>query len=171
MKVSLCGFMGSGKSSVAQCLAKRMNLNLVETDQLVLAISGEPSISMIFSKYGEQHFRKLERQIADDLSDAKEVVISTGGGFVINPDNVKQLKIKQGLIIYLRSAFETIKDRLANLTDRPLFKDLEAAQELFDRRQPIYAACCDHSVNTDGRSITAISDEVECFLRERIGEN
>lgn len=164
MKLSLSGFMGAGKSTVAASLASRLGMPLLETDQMVLALSGEAAIAGIFARYGEAHFRALEKQVARELSTLDYCLISTGGGFVIDSGNVRCLRSSGGKIIYLACSFETVQKRVSHLADRPLFKDLNSARKLFAQRQPIYEACCDYTVSVDDKSVSDISEEIEKML-------
>ena len=169
MKIVLCGFMGSGKSSVAAALSNRLGLKLLETDILVLASADLSSISEIFEKYGEAYFRDLERQVALQVRNQERVVVSTGGGFILNPDNIADLKYNNGIIFYLKTSFESIQERLRHASDRPLFQNTATAEALFRERLPVYQSCCDHCVTTDNKSVNNIADQI-IELLEKNGE-
>ena len=130
MKISLIGFMGSGKTSVAKVLARKLNLKNIEMDDLVLKKSKRQSIPEIFSKDGEAHFREIEIEVARDLRTEKDKIISTGGGVIMNKITIDYLK-ENGKIIFLKTSFKTILDRLINDVSRPLFKDKSKARKLF----------------------------------------
>lgn len=165
MKLALCGFMGSGKSSVAEQLSQRLGLELIETDQLVLAEGNFPSINSIFETYGEKYFRNLEKRVAAKLSQLRSGVIATGGGFVVDSENSKALKTHSGRTVYLQSSFETVCCRLAGANNRPLFQDKAAAKVLFLQRQTVYQDCSDFAVTTDNKSIITICQEIEKWLQ------
>ena len=150
--------MGSGKTTVAKILAKKLGLEVIEMDDLIINRSGK-SIDQIFKDDGENWFRELESQIAIDQRNKENVVISTGGGVVINAENIKNLKIN-GKIIFLKTSFSEIKKRLKNIDDRPLFKNKRSAEKLFKFRQKLYEKNADLIVNTDGRSVEEVAYEI-----------
>lgn len=158
MKLILIGFMGSGKTTVGNLLAKKLNLEVIEMDELIIKQEGK-SINNIFSQDGEIKFRELETQIAKDLDIKNNVVISTGGGVVTNKKNIDYLK-KNGKIIFLKTSFTEIEKRLKNVKDRPLFKDKKKAKELFIFRQSLYEEYADLIVNTNGRSVEEVTYEI-----------
>jgi 3-phosphoshikimate 1-carboxyvinyltransferase len=158
MKLVLIGFMGSGKTTVAKILAKKLNLEVIEMDDLIIKKSGK-SIDQIFNDDGETKFRELESQIAIDQRNKENIVISTGGGVVINAENIKNLKVN-GKMIFLKTSFLEIKKRLINIEDRPLFKNKRSAEKLFKFRQKLYEKNADLIVDTDGRSVKEVAYEI-----------
>ncbi len=146
MNIVLIGFMGSGKTSVAKILAKRLGREAMETDDLILKKSRRKSINEIFEKDGEKIFRSLEARAAEELSFAENKIISTGGGIVMNKKNMARLK-KNGKIIYLKDSFEKIKQRLKKDQTRPLFKDQKKAKNIFRLRAPLYSKYADEIIN------------------------
>ena len=158
VKLVLIGFMGSGKTTVAKILAKKLNLEVIEMDDLIIKKSGK-SIDQIFNDDGETKFRELESQIAIDQRNKENIVISTGGGVVINAENIKNLKVN-GKMIFLKTSFLEIKKRLINIEDRPLFKNKRSAEKLFKFRQKLYERNADLIVDTDGRSVKEVAYEI-----------
>ena len=156
MKLILIGFMGSGKTSVAKLLAKKLKLKIIELDNLVLKASNRLSINQIFKKDGEIKFRQLEINQAKKLKNQKNVVISNGGGVVINKVILDYLKQNNGLVVFLKTDFSIIKKRLKNDSIRPLFTNLKKAKQLFLFRQPLYQHYADLTVTTDNRSINQV---------------
>jgi shikimate kinase len=159
-KIILIGFMSSGKSSVAQELANRLGLQLIQTDDLIVKSSGYLSIPAIFSERGESHFRDLEESIAKSLSGQGGVVISTGGGIITRPTNMEHLTKNGGVVVFLRATFDTIASRIGDISSRPLFKDPESARTLFITRAPIYESYANITVDTDERTITEVCEEI-----------
>jgi len=162
MKIILIGFMGCGKTSIASVLAKKLNLEVIEMDNLILKKSDRKSISEIFSLDGEEHFRDLETIVVKEISGLNDVIISTGGGIVTKERNLKHLK--NGTIFFLKTSFEIIEKRLQADNMRPLFKNKIKARELFDLRQKIYGKWAHQIILTDKKSI----DEVVNNLMEHL---
>lgn len=146
--------MGSGKTTVANVLAKKINLEVMETDQLLLKKSGRNSISEIFSIDGEKHFRDLETAVVKDISKLNNVVVSTGGGVVMKDRNLNFLK--EGKIFFLKTSFRMIEKRLKNDHTRPLFKDKIKAKKLFNLRQSKYEKWADQIILTDKKTINQV---------------
>lgn len=150
--------MGSGKTAVGKLLAKKLGYEFLDTDALIVKKEGK-SILAIFSEEGEERFRELEAKTVRELSGLTEHIISTGGGIVINRDNVANLK-KDGLVIWLRALPETILQRVGSQTHRPLLNiedPLEKIKILLMEREPFYAEA-DLSIDTDGFEVEEIAD-------------
>ena len=162
MKISLIGFMGSGKSSVAKVLADKLNFTFIEMDDLILKKSNKRSINDIFYLDGEEHFRDLETKVAKEISNFDRIVVSTGGGIVTKERNRKYLK--KGKTIFLKTSFETLEKRLEGDDTRPLFKDRIKAKELFNLRKNIYEDWADHIILTDRKSIDQIIKNLLKYL-------
>jgi shikimate kinase len=95
----LTGFMGTGKSTVARIVAARTGLTLVDTDQAIEAAAGKP-IPALFAEMGEAGFRRLEAEVIARVAAGERQVIATGGGVVVRPENLAELR-KKGLIVAL----------------------------------------------------------------------
>lgn len=158
-KIVLTGFMGAGKSSVAPLLAKKLGFRSVEMDDLVLKQSKKKSIKEIFEKHGEKKFRELEHIAAETLINKKNIVVSPGGGVVMDSTTMRILK-ENATIIFLSTDFATIEKRLVDTTDRPLWKNKEQTKKLFEIRQPLYLQHADIIVSTDGKSLEKITEEI-----------
>ena len=150
--------MGSGKTTVANILAKKLNLEVIEMDDLIVKKTGK-SISQIFNEDGETRFRELEIKVAKSLAKKDKCIISTGGGVVINKININHLK-ENGTIIFLKTSFLEINKRLKNIKDRPLFNNKKATKKLFIFRQKIYEEYADLIINTDKKSVEKIIYEI-----------
>jgi len=158
MKIILIGFMGSGKTTVAKKLGEKLDLKVIEMDDLIIKKSGK-SIRQIFSENGEAQFRELETKVAKNLEKRDKCIISTGGGVVMSKINIGYLK-ENGKIIFLKTSFLEITERLKNNNDRPLFKDKKMAKKLFIFRQKLYEEYADLIINTDGKSVEKITYEI-----------
>ncbi|MFZ2025976.1 MAG: shikimate kinase [Microgenomates group bacterium] len=157
--IVLIGFMGSGKSTVADLLSKKLQRNCIETDAVVLANSQRKSIGEIFAKDGEMRFRELELEVSSHLGDRKDVVISTGGGMVINKLCIDYLK-QNGVVIYLETSFEVIEKRLKGDNTRPLFSDVKKARKLFQFRKHLYEEYEDFRITTDNQTAEEITNSI-----------
>ena len=160
-RIILTGFMGSGKSVVADRIAKFLGLEKVEMDEIVLAKSGRKSINEIFAKDSEGKFRKLEAKVADELGKKENVVIATGGGVGINKKILKKLA---GTKVFLDTPFAEITKRLEGDDSRPLFRDQKRAKKLFNERLPKYRANADYIVLTGGKDIDEVAREASMNL-------
>jgi len=147
-KIVLIGFMGAGKSAVAKQLAESLSLTLVEMDSEILKRSGRANITEIFEQDGETHFRALEANVAKDLVSAQNVIISCGGGVVMNEVNMQALS-QSASVIFLDASLETIQARLVDADDRPLMRDKTQFEPLFNLRQPLYRRFAHRTVHTD----------------------
>jgi len=146
--IILVGFMGTGKTVTGRVLADRTGLKLVDMDSIIEERAGRP-ISEIFATDGETGFRKLERALAHELSQCQGLVISTGGGIVLNPDNLADFE-KTGLVVCLTASPETIFQRLENDTTRPLLSGDKKSQisGILATRKPLYDAI-EHQIDGD----------------------
>jgi len=146
--IILVGFMGTGKTVTGRVLAERTGLELVDMDSIIEERAGRP-ISEIFATDGEAGFRVLERALARELSQRHGLVISTGGGIVLNPDNLADFE-KTGLVVCLTASPETIFQRLENDTTRPLLSGDKKGQisGILKTRKPLYDAI-KHQIDGD----------------------
>lgn len=145
MNIILCGFMGSGKTTVGQELAKIMGRKFVDTDELIEREQGV-AIKAIFTVHGEDYFRDLEFACCQNISDMKNCVVSTGGGALTFPRNVDALK-QGGKIVFLDADFDVICDRIGNSKTRPLFQDREKARQLYNERKSKYLSAADYVID------------------------
>lgn len=139
--IVICGFMGSGKSTVGAELAKITGRRFIDTDALIEKEQGV-AIKAIFATHGEEYFRDLEYECCKKVSALKNCVISTGGGALTFDRNVEALKAG-GKIVFLDADFETICDRIGSSKKRPLFQDTEKAKALYEERHEKYLAAAD----------------------------
>jgi shikimate kinase len=160
MKLVLIGFMGTGKSSLGLLLAQKLNYSFIDTDQLIEARQG-CSITEIFRRDGEAGFRRMENELARELGPAEAVVIATGGGFPLNPENIALLR-PNGLIIALRATPEVIYQRVCAEQHRPLLAERDQRRRigsLLAARAPIYQNC-DLTLDTTDQTLTELAAQV-----------
>ncbi len=165
--IVLVGLMGSGKTAVGKLLAKKLGYEFLDTDALIVKQEGK-SILAIFSEDGEEKFRELEAKTVRELSGLTEHVISTGGGIVINSNNVANLK-KDGRVIWLMASPETILQRVGSQSHRPLLNiddPLEKIKILLMEREAFYAEA-DFSIDTDGLEVEEIADIIIKDLEQK----
>ena len=167
MNIVLCGMMGVGQSSVGIRVAELTRRKWVDTDLLIENRHGR--ISDIFEYYGEARFRTLESELTAELSKETELVISTGGGLVLKPENSEMLK-RNGKIFFLRASFDELLLRVRADETRPLLKDTgktaERLGELLAERTPVYEHVADVIVDTDGKSVEEVAREVVRLAEE-----
>lgn len=160
MKMILIGFMGAGKTSVAKVLGKKLKLEVIDMDDLALKQSKRKSINEIFEKDGEAKFRKIEFEVANDISGRDNVIIATGGGVVVNDSLMNKLKLN-GLTVYLKNNFDKINEYVQIKKIRPpLFQNIESARKLFNFREPLYTKYADKIIETDNKSIEDVTVEI-----------
>lgn len=167
--IVLCGFMGCGKSTVGKLLAERLKLTFCDTDSYIEQRE-DCSISEIFERRGEDCFRTVEKAVIKELSNKKGLVIATGGGVVINPNNAENLR-KTGLVVFLDVTPETVLKRLEGDTTRPLLMrdDKETAvRELLNRRKPIYQAAAHFTVNADREALKVVDEIVGIYRSDSL---
>ncbi len=160
--IVLVGFMGTGKTEVAKLLAGRLGMTYVSTDEIIEKKEKRP-INEIFNKKGENYFRKIEKEAIKEASGAQNSVIDAGGGAVMDPENVKDLKAN-GIMVCLWADPEVILERTKRFSHRPLLNvenPLDKIKDLLDKRKPYYERADEH-VNTSGLS----PDEVALFIED-----
>ncbi|MCI8804359.1 MAG: shikimate kinase [Clostridiales bacterium] len=147
--IVLIGFMGCGKSSVGKRIAQNFDYKFVDTDLEIQSISGM-TINDIFAKYGEDYFRKLERNYCKLCAINDRYIIATGGGVIKNDENVRNLKIN-GSVVYLKCGAEKIYKNIKNDTTRPLLNGAEdkllRISSLLLEREPLYERHADFTID------------------------
>lgn len=165
MNIVLIGHRGTGKSAVGRRLADRMGLAFYDADELVEKRGGQSIREMVAAK-GWEFFRKREQAVIRELSGIDAAVIATGGGAVLYPDNVTLLK-RHGRLIWLVADADTIIGRMqadvSSEKQRPSLTGGDPADEtgaVMAARTPLYRAAADLSVDTSGKSVEQIVDEI-----------
>jgi shikimate dehydrogenase len=164
MNIVLCGMMGSGKTTVANELAKLYNLEKVDTDQLITERYGV--ISQIFDKHGEKYFRDIETRISQEVaSKYNNAVISLGGGCVLRAQNVEYLR-STGRLFFLRASLDTLVNRVEDDGTRPLLKGCvrDKMETLLEVRTPIYERVADYIIDTDNLTPCEIAEKIMSLI-------
>ena len=153
MNIVLVGLSGSGKTTVGKLIEKyHPDLKFVDTDEIIVRNENR-SINDIFEKDGEETFRNIEKSVVENVSEENNMIISTGGGVVLNKTNTDNLK-KNGILFYLKTSPEIIAKRLKNDNTRPLLKTddiINKLRKMLDVRGKLYKEA-DFTVNTDSLS-------------------
>ena len=163
--VALVGLMGAGKSAVGRRLAKALDAEFADADELIVAAAGM-SIPDIFAKYGEPEFRDLERRVIQRVLDGPPVVLALGGGAFIDPQTRARLK-EHAVSIWLRADLDTLVGRTRRKKGtRPLLANGDPRAilaELMERRYPIYALA-DHTVQSDEQPPEVVVERIVALL-------
>ncbi len=159
--IFLVGPMGSGKSAVGRHLARLLDMPFYDSDAEIERRTGV-DIAYIFEKEGEPRFRQREREAIEELTLIEPLVLATGGGAVIAPENRKCL-VERGYVVYLTTSVEQQAQRVSHARHRPLLKDVNAEvrlRQLMQEREPLYTEVADLRVATDCRKIHAVAEEI-----------
>lgn len=156
--IVLVGLMGAGKSTVGRRLAIRLRLPFIDADAEIEA-AADLSITEIFERHGEAHFRDGERRVIARLMDGVPKVIATGGGAFIN-DATRVVILKDALAIWLDADVAVLADRVSRRDTRPLLRNRDARtvlSELAQVRNPIYAQAPVHVASQRGPHDATVS--------------
>lgn len=162
----LIGFMGAGKSRIAACLKETYGMEILEMDQEIERRAGT-SISEIFRKQGEAHFRSMETALLKELASRENLVVSCGGGVPLRQENVEAMR-QSGRVVLLLARPETILERVKGNHNRPLLENhmnVAYIEDMMKKRQRPYEQAADVQVETDGRS----PEEICRRLMEALG--
>ncbi|MDH3351404.1 MAG: shikimate kinase AroK [Gammaproteobacteria bacterium] len=157
----LIGPMGAGKSAVGRQLARMLHMSFMDSDDEIEARTGV-DIPFIFEKEGEEGFRKREAKVIDDLSRIEGLVLATGGGAVIDPQNRSNLGAR-GFVVYLYTTVDQQLVRTQKGRERPLLENGDRKKildELMLERDALYREIADLIVETDGRKVKAVANDI-----------
>jgi shikimate kinase len=162
MNVVLIGYRGTGKSSVGKVLAARLDRPLLSTDAEVVRLAGQ-TIPAIIEQHGWEYFRDLESKVCQELAGQNRLIIDTGGGAILQSQNVDVLK-QTGKLFWLTASVETIAKRIGSDTQRPSLTGtksfIDEIQDVLQDRLPKYQAAGDYVIETEGRSLSQVADEI-----------
>ena len=160
-KLYLVGFMGAGKTTVARALGRRLGWRTEDVDVRIEARERR-SVAAIFAQEGEGYFRQAERDVLRELLPERNVIVATGGGTFVDPEN-RTMMLADAAVAWLDLPFNRVIDRIPSDGRRPLAADLIQMEQLYMRRRLAYA---DAHVRIDaGRPL----DEVVERLLEWVG--
>jgi shikimate kinase len=160
--IFLIGPMGSGKTAVGRALGRALGMPFHDSDAEVERRTGV-DIPFIFEKEGEAGFRQREREAIEALTGLERIVLATGGGAVLLPENRRHLAAR-GCVVYLETSVTQQADRVRHGRNRPLLEqpgDIAGRLgALMDVRSPLYAEIADLTVSTDGRRVPVVVEEI-----------
>jgi shikimate kinase len=161
MNVFLVGPMGSGKSAVGRQLAQRLALEFIDSDDEIESRTGV-DIAYIFEREGEAGFRQREAEVIDAITRRDGVLVSTGGGAILDAGTRERLRAR-GHVVYLRTSVDQQLARTRRSNDRPLLNNDDprgTLERLFGERAPLYAEVAGIVVDTDGRKVKTVVDHI-----------
>jgi len=169
MNVILIGFRCTGKTAVGQELARRLGRPFIDADTYLQERQGK-TIAEIFAEGGECLFRRLEQEVIAELTQRDGLVLAAGGGAILDEGNVRRLRAS-GQVVRLTASLETILARLAEdektRSERPRLTAEEDMRREVERllayREPFYQRAADINIDTEGKGIDQVAEEV---LRE-----
>jgi len=174
--IVLIGYRGVGKTSVARELSARLDRPWFDADEEVERVAGH-TIAEIFAAEGEAAFRDWESQIIARLAERRGAILSTGGGAILRAENCEALS-RHGRVVWLQAEPETIHARIqadaVTAARRPSLTrlgELDEIRALLAARGPIYAALAEVTIDTEGKTVAALADEIVAALNlaERTG--
>ena len=136
-KIYLVGFMGAGKTTTARALGSRIGWRVEDIDSRIEARERR-AIASIFAQSGEAYFRDAERHVLGDLLQQREIVVATGGGTFVEPDN-RALMLADGTVVWLDVPLDRVVQRIPVDGRRPLAADRVEMERLYTRRRLAYA--------------------------------
>lgn len=167
--IILIGYMGSGKTTVGQNLARLLEYVFVDTDELIVE-QQHRSINEIFAAEGEQVFRGMETALLKQLiaNKREHLIISTGGGMPVKEEN-RPLLSALGTVVYLKAAPQTIYDRIKGDTTRPLLQcenPMERIRAMLDEREPAYESTAAVVVEVDGMNQSEAAKKIAVLANQ-----
>ncbi len=170
-RLTLVGYRGTGKTSVARMLSEQMGWDFVDADVELERVAGR-TIAEIFADDGESAFRDLESQIIGDLVKYPKCVIASGGGVVLREEN--RLAISESLVVWLTATPRTINERIGadskSATQRPDLTEqggLAEVKAVLKERHSLYESVADMIIATDGKTPREIAAEIVLLLESR----
>ncbi len=164
--IALTGFMGCGKTAVGRVVAKVSGFEFLDTDQFIEEHVGK-TIPRIFEEQGEETFRRYEREVVVRLAERESTVIATGGGLLVNEQNMDTMK-QYAMVFCLWASPDSIWRRVKDQSHRPLLQTENPRQRIIDlleERKPAYSRP-DMLINTESRSPRAVAHLILSQFRQ-----
>lgn len=172
MNIILIGMRGSGKTTVGGLLARKLNFNCVETDNLIISKSGFSKIADIVAQKGWKYFRDLESQIlqSPEIAQSNDAVVATGGGVVTDDKNMQNLKKGKNIFVWLKCPIDKIIARIGRDGSRPFLTDekkfADDLRKVYKHRESLYAKYADIAVSSDNDAQETANNIIDA-LKER----
>lgn len=161
--IFLIGLMGSGKSTVGKVLAESLNKAFYDSD-ILIEETAQKSIAEIFTHDGEPHFRDLEQNTIETITQKNNIVLATGGGAILR-EKTRELLKSRGLVFYLKAEVDTLLNRgRSALAHRPLLHTAnprEKLETLLKEREAFYLATANHVISTENKSELEVCAEIQ----------
>ena len=168
--IFLVGPMGAGKTTIGKRIAELRGMDFVDSDHEIEDRTGV-DIPFIFEKEGETGFREREAKVIADLTAQRNVVLATGGGAVLHPDNRQHLSAR-GFVVYLYATIDQQLERTQRTDNRPLLQDADdreaTLRALFEQRDQLYREVADLVIETDNRNARVLAREIEQELSQTL---
>jgi shikimate kinase len=172
--IYLVGPMGTGKSAVGRHLARQLCVPFFDSDAEIERVAGV-DIPYIFDEEGESGFRRREHEALVSLCAREPIVLATGGGAILDPENRQILK-ETGVVVYLQTSVAQQLQRVGTGRGRPLLNNgkdgpglAQRLEQLREIREPLYREIADLTIGTDGRRVARVADLVMHELIARAG--
>jgi len=169
MVITLIGYRGSGKSSVARHLAQSLDISWVDSDDVIEEQAGK-SIRQIFADDGEAEFRRLECDVVRELTSRPSLIIAAGGGAILAEENRQQMK-SSGPVVWLQARAATLADRIqqddTTADRRPSLTGQSVTEEVvavLRQRLPLYQDAATNIVDTEGMTPEQVTAEIVAQL-------
>jgi len=167
MNIVLIGMRGSGKTTVGRILARKLDRELVEMDELIAKRAGL-NIAEIVEKYGWEKFRDIEEEITDEVAEQDNIVNAAGGGVVTREKNIQELK-KNGISVWLKAGVNTLLERLGEDSQRPLLVGKTQREDMeitLNERKPLYQKAADLAVDTENKTPEEVAEDIIKSLKK-----
>jgi shikimate kinase len=159
--------MGAGKTTIGRQLARLLHREFIDLDHELEARCGV-RVTLIFDIEGEEGFRKRESSVLEECTRRRDIVLATGGGAVLAPENRRHLK-ERGLVVYLRASADELYRRVARDRSRPLLQTADPKarlRELLAQREPLYESVAHITVDTGDTPVAQIARNLLTLLQQ-----
>lgn len=162
MNLVLIGYRGTGKTAVARIAGERLGMDVFAMDARIVERAGM-SIPRIVEEFGWDRFRDLESEVCAEVAGRDGLVLDTGGGVILRPENVERLR-EGGYVVWLTASVPTIIERIGGDDQRPSLTGgrsfTDEVAEVLAQREPLYRDAAMHAVVTDGKTVDRVASEV-----------
>ena len=166
--IVLVGMRGSGKTVIGTMLASRLHRDMIPMDALIV-YEAEMSIPQIVEQFGWPRFREIEAQVAQKVARLRETVNATGGGVILDPENVAALR-STGIVFWLNVSVHNTLRRIGEDPNRPSLTGKSSRRDdmlaTFKEREPLYRAAAHHVIETDDKYPKQITEAILDILRK-----